>query len=99
MSTEAAAPPREYRHFIGGEWVAGEATFEDRDPFTSEAVAMVPAGGREDAARAVAAAAEAAPGWAAAVPAERQAIFLRAAAALEARGDEVVALLARETGC
>jgi acyl-CoA reductase-like NAD-dependent aldehyde dehydrogenase len=91
---------REYQLFIGGEWSASEGgTFEDRDPFTGEAVAHVAAGTREDAARAVAKAAEAFPAWSQTVPAERQRIFLKAADGLEARGQEVVSLLAHETGC
>ncbi len=47
----------------------------------------------------MAAAAAAAPGWAATVPAERQRVFLAAADILERRRDEVVSWLARETGC
>jgi acyl-CoA reductase-like NAD-dependent aldehyde dehydrogenase len=91
---------REYQQFIGGEWASSAAggTFEDRDPFTGETVALVPAGTRADAERAVAAAAEAFPAWAQTVPAERQRIFLKAADVLESRLDEVVGLLAAETG-
>jgi acyl-CoA reductase-like NAD-dependent aldehyde dehydrogenase len=89
----------ELSHFIGGEWVNTGGTFDDLDPFTGETVAKVAAGGREEAARAVAAAAAAAPGWAATPPAERQRILLAAADTLEARRDEVVSWLARETGC
>jgi acyl-CoA reductase-like NAD-dependent aldehyde dehydrogenase len=62
-------------------------------------VATVAAGTRDDAKRAVAAAAEAFPAWAAAPPAARQGVFLRAADVLESRRDEIVDLLARETGC
>jgi acyl-CoA reductase-like NAD-dependent aldehyde dehydrogenase len=51
-----------------------------------------------DAHRAIEAAAAAAPGWAQAPPAVRQALFLKAADVLESRHDEVVSLLARETG-
>jgi acyl-CoA reductase-like NAD-dependent aldehyde dehydrogenase len=89
------------RQFIGGEWVAAEsgATFEDTDPYTGDVVAHVPAGSQEDARRAVEAAAAAFPEWSKAPPAARQAIFLRAADILEGRRDEVVSLLARETGC
>ena len=90
---------RELAHFIGGEWVNGGGTFEDSDPFTGETVANVAAGGREEAAAAVAAAAGAAPGWAATPPRERQRVLLAAADGLEARRDEVVSWLARETGC
>ncbi len=88
------------RQFIGGEWVdaAGGGTFESLDPFTGEVVADVAAGGREDAARAVEAAHAAFAEWSTTPPAVRQRIFLRAADILEARQDEVVSLLARETG-
>jgi acyl-CoA reductase-like NAD-dependent aldehyde dehydrogenase len=97
----ATATAQEYRQFIGGEWTdaAGGGTFEDRDPFTGEAVAIVPAGGADDARRAVEAAAAAFESWSASPPAARQAVFLKAADQLESRHDEVVSLLARETGC
>ena len=86
--------------FIGGEWAdaAGGRTFEDYDPFTGEVVFEVAAGTRDDARRAVEAAAAAAPAWAETSPAVRQGIFLKAADILERRQDEVVSLLARETG-
>jgi acyl-CoA reductase-like NAD-dependent aldehyde dehydrogenase len=91
---------RECRQFIGGQWVdpAGGKTFEDLDPFTGDVVARAPAGNREDARRAVEAALAAFPGWSKTPPAERQRLFLRAADVLESRQEEVVALLARETG-
>jgi len=87
--------------FIGGEWVAAEGgrTFEDRDPFSGEVLVEVAAGSRDDARRAIDVAAAAAPAWAQAPPAARQGIFLKAAEILEGRQDEVVSLLARETGC
>jgi acyl-CoA reductase-like NAD-dependent aldehyde dehydrogenase len=86
--------------FVGGAWAAAEGgrTFEDRDPFTGEVVAEVAAGSREDARRAIESAAAAAPGWAQAPPAVRQGVFLKAAEVLESRQDEIVSLLARETG-
>ncbi|HEX6987184.1 MAG TPA: aldehyde dehydrogenase family protein, partial [Planctomycetaceae bacterium] len=85
---------------IGGEWTAAEGgrTFEDADPFTGEPVANVPAGTREDARRAIAAAADAFPAWSQTPPEARQAIFLKAADALEARSEEVASWLTRETG-
>lgn len=91
---------REVKQFLAGEWTdaSSGATFEDRDPFTGDVVALVPAGGREDAVRAVAAAAEAFPAWSQSPPAQRQAVFLKAADILESRRDEIVGLLARETG-
>ena len=92
---------RDCRQFIGGEWVdaASGETFEDLDPFTGEVVARVPAGTRADAKRAVESAAEAFVEWSKAPPAQRQAVFLKAADILESRCDEVVSWLARETGC
>ncbi len=91
----------QWRQFLAGDWTPADSgrTFEDRDPYTGEVVAEVAAGGREDAQRAVQAAAEAFAGWARTPPAQRQAVFLKAADALERRRDEVVSLLARETGC
>jgi acyl-CoA reductase-like NAD-dependent aldehyde dehydrogenase len=97
-TTQEATAPLECRQFIGGEWVEGGSTFEDLDPFSGEVVANVPAGTREDAARAVEAAADAFPAWAKTSSGERQRLFLRAADVLESRGDEIVSLLARETG-
>jgi acyl-CoA reductase-like NAD-dependent aldehyde dehydrogenase len=91
---------REARLYIGGEWedAAGGDTYDDRDPYSGDVYARVAAGGPEDANRAVEAAAAAFGEWSQTPPAERQRIFLKAADVLEARGDEVVELLARETG-
>ena len=99
--TSVQSDVREAKQFIGGQWTdASEgATFEDRDPFTGDVVANVPAGTRDDARSAIDAAAAAFPEWSQSVPAQRQAIFLKAADILESRRDEVVGLLARETGC
>ena len=92
---------RECRQFIGGEWVDATdgATFDDLDPFSGDVVAHVPAGKRDDAQNAVEAAADAFAAWSQTPPSERQRLFLRAADVLESRGEEVVGLLARETGC
>jgi acyl-CoA reductase-like NAD-dependent aldehyde dehydrogenase len=91
----------DYRQYIGGAWVdaAGGKTFEDRDPFTGDVVATVAAAGADDARRAVEAAAAAFEGWSQTPPAERQRIFLKAADLLEGRREEIVSMLARETGC
>jgi acyl-CoA reductase-like NAD-dependent aldehyde dehydrogenase len=91
---------KQYRQFIGGEWVdaADGGTFEDREPFSGELFATVAAGGREDARRAVDAAAAAFPEWSKTPPATRQRIFLKAADILESRKDEILDILARETG-
>jgi acyl-CoA reductase-like NAD-dependent aldehyde dehydrogenase len=91
----------ERRLHIAGDWVdaTGGGSFEDRDPYTGEVVATVSSAGREDARRAIEAAAEAFPAWSQTPPAARQALFLKAADILESRRDEIVELLARETGC
>ena len=91
----------ERRLHIGGDWVeaGGGGSFENRDPYTGDVVAMVASAGREDARRAIDAAAEAFPAWSQTPPGARQGMFLRAADVLESRRDEVVELLARETGC
>src|SRR6266508_3929055 len=90
----------ERKQFIAGEWVDAEGgdAFDDLDPFTGDVVFRVPAGGRDDARNAIDAAAAAFPAWSQTPPAERQRIFLKAADLLEARGDDVVSWLARETG-
>src|SRR5258708_5700622 len=99
--TTAKLDAREVEQFIGGEWsgASGGGTFEDLDPVTGDVVALVPSGSREDAVRAISAAAGAFPEWSQSLPAQRQAIFLKAADLLEARRDEVVRQLTRATGC
>ena len=99
MTTEANLV-REYQQYINGEWIAGSGRlFDDLDPYRAAVVARVPAGNRADAARAVDAAAAAFPHWADVPPAEKQTLFLRAADIVERRRDEIIALLAAETGC
>jgi acyl-CoA reductase-like NAD-dependent aldehyde dehydrogenase len=98
--TSVQSDIREYTNFINGEWIPSEGgTFDDLDPFTGETLARVAASTRQDAARAVTAAAEAFPSWSQSVPSERQRIFLKAADILESRMHDVVGQLARETGC
>jgi acyl-CoA reductase-like NAD-dependent aldehyde dehydrogenase len=100
MATAAQTAVQEAKQFIGGSWTdaADGTTFEDRDPYNGEVVAIVPAGGTEDARRAIDAASAAFPAWSASSPAERQSVFLKAADILESRRDEIVSMLARETG-
>jgi succinate-semialdehyde dehydrogenase/glutarate-semialdehyde dehydrogenase len=63
---------REYQQYIGGQWAGPGRLFDDLDPYRGTVVARVPAGTREDAARAVDAAATAFPGWADLPPAQKQ---------------------------
>jgi acyl-CoA reductase-like NAD-dependent aldehyde dehydrogenase len=95
-----AASVLEYKQFIGGDWTSAASgdTYDDLDPFTGEAVATAPAGSPDDAAKAIEAAAATFGAWSASPPADRQRMFLKAADLLEERRDEVVSMLARETG-
>jgi acyl-CoA reductase-like NAD-dependent aldehyde dehydrogenase len=91
----------ERQMYIGGEWVdaASGRTFDDYDPFTGDVYAQVAAGTRDDAARAVAAAAVAFPDWAALAPEHKQRLFLKTADAVEERIPHIKQVLAEETGC
>jgi aldehyde dehydrogenase (NAD+) len=91
----------EWRQYIGGEWTAGgaEGSFDDLDPYTGGVMAHVPRGTRDDARRAVEAAAAAFPAWAAVPPAGKQDLFLKAADLVAERQDELVRLARIETGC
>ena len=86
-------------HFINGQWSpAGGPSFADYNPFNGEVVAEIAAGGRAEATAAVAAADAAFPAWAAMTPGVRQRLFLRAADVLERRTQDVVRIMAHETG-
>jgi acyl-CoA reductase-like NAD-dependent aldehyde dehydrogenase len=56
--------PREYKMYINGEWVDGidRAMYDDYNPYSGEVFARVPSGKRDDAGRAIEAAAAAFPG-------------------------------------
>lgn len=92
---------RTVAHFIGGSWVEAESgrSYPNHSPWTGEVLGEVAAGDGEDARRAIDAAQAAFPGWAAALPAERQQVFLRAADIIDRRRDEILHALAMETGC
>ena len=89
------------RLLIGGEWREARAgrTYEKRNPWRpDEVVGIHAAAAAEDAADAVSAAQEALPAWARLPAAERAAIFTRAAAALEARAEDVAREMTRRDG-
>src|SRR4029450_7086353 len=77
----------------------GGGSSEDPAPGSGEVLATVAAGTREDARRAIEAAAGAFPAWSQAPPGERPRVLLAPPAILDRRADEVAGLLARETGC
>ena len=74
------------------------ATFERRNPLDQSVATRAPAATAEDARAAVDAAAKAFPAWAAMIPGERRALLMKAAHALEAKGDAFAAAMAAETG-
>ncbi len=74
------------------------ATSELVDPATGKVFGTAPLSGAEDVDLAYRAASDAAPGWAAVTPSERQRGLLRFADQIEARADEFVAAESENTG-
>ena len=97
---KAASGVKTYRQLIAGEWVEAEGgkTYGDMNPYTGDVFAHIPDGTGGDAARAIEAADKAFPAWAAVGARARQALFLKAADILERRADELVSIMAQETG-
>jgi benzaldehyde dehydrogenase (NAD) len=105
LTREAPPTPKEtkmneIKMLIGGERCnsASGATFERRNPLDGQVATRAPAATVEDAIQAVEAAAKAFPAWSATGPGERRALLLKAAASLEAKGPQLVAAMASETG-
>jgi aldehyde dehydrogenase (NAD+) len=89
------------KDLIGGQWVGAsdDACFETSNPADpDEVLAVFPAATAQDAAQAVAAAAEAFPAWRATPAPVRGAILFRAAELLTERLDDVARTLTREEG-
>jgi alpha-ketoglutaric semialdehyde dehydrogenase len=87
------------QHIINGEAVVGDAPLESLNPSdTRDVVARYPAGGAAEVDRAVRAAREAQPGWAAASPEVRSDLLDKVGSTLMARSAELGELLAREEG-
>ncbi|TRW96525.1 aldehyde dehydrogenase [Paracoccus sp. M683] len=86
--------------FINGEHVSAEneRVFERANPITGQVATRAAAASKADAIRAVDAAAAAFPGWAAVPPGQRRRMLLKAAEALEGRGDDIVAAMKAEIG-
>lgn len=96
MSTEL----RRLRNYIGGAFrdAADGRTTEVVNPVTGEAYATAPLSGQADVDAAMAAAAEAFPGWRDTTPAERQKALLKVADAIEGRAEELIAAEVENTG-
>ncbi len=89
----------ETRLLIGGAWVeAGDGTYDIINPATEQVVGQAPNASVDDANAAAAAAREAFPAWAATPVEERLALLKKAAAAIRAKGEELVPLVIAETG-
>jgi 1-pyrroline dehydrogenase len=88
------------RMFINGEWVdsGGGETAEVLNPATEEVIAEVPRGTPEDADRAVDAAAAAFAEWSETTPAERSAMLLKLAAAIEDDAAELSRIESQNVG-
>jgi succinate-semialdehyde dehydrogenase/glutarate-semialdehyde dehydrogenase len=86
--------------FVGGAWAAAESgeTFTAESPATGEAIGEVPHGARADAQRAVAAANDAADGWARLTAFERAALMHRVGDEVEKRRDELANVLTLDQG-
>ena len=96
--TVTSAPARNY---IGGDWreSADGATYEKRSPWRPSVVTGVfPASDAGDAKAAVDAARGAFPAWARLPAGQRAAFFTRAAAAIEARAEQVAQDMTAEMG-
>lgn len=74
------------------------ATSELVDPATGKAFGTAPLSGPEDVDLAYRAAADAAPGWAASTPSDRQRGLLKLADLIEARGEDFVSAESQNTG-
>lgn len=90
----------EGKMFIGGQWVSaqGDQTFDVTDPGTDDLIAWVADACAADGLAAVAAAENAAPGWAATAPRERGEILRRAFDLMTTHHEELAVLITREMG-
>ncbi|MEO5771677.1 MAG: aldehyde dehydrogenase family protein [Burkholderiaceae bacterium] len=100
MTNAVATEVRKYRQLVAGEWVDAEGgrTFDDINPYSGEVFAQIAASSGTDAQRAIEAADKAFPAWAALGARARQALFLKAADVVERRANEIVQIMAQETG-
>jgi vanillin dehydrogenase len=88
------------RLFIDGEFSAASRgrTYEKRNPYNGSKVFQVAAASKEDARRAVDAAASAFPAWSTTPPALRRSLFLKAAEVLDKMAPDIARITAEETG-
>lgn len=87
-----------FQNVLNGRRVASPTTFESFNPATGEVLGLVPRSTPEQVAQAVAAAKAAQPAWAAKPDADRKALVMKVAQAIETHGDELAAWVTREQG-
>src|SRR5690554_1163564 len=103
-STTRGMQTREFSGFdllpLAGRWRHGRAKEPNRDinPYTGEVLIEIPQATREDMDEAFAAAAKAQTEWAARLPGERAEVMRRAARVMQARREEIISWLIRESG-
>jgi len=84
---------------VNGHWRQGSgAVTEDRDPYTDDVLVRIHVAQEDEVDEAYRAAAAAQGKWAGRLPSERAAVLRRAAAIMEARREEIVDWLIRESG-
>ena len=85
---------------IAGDWTESRSggTFEVTNPANGETITKLPDGGREEATRAIDAAYEAFPAWAAATAYDRSAILYRAWQLMIERKDHLARTMTEEQG-
>ena len=88
----------DYKLLIGGALVDGDSTMEVINPATEEVLAVCPRGSERQLNEAVAAAKAAFKGWAKTPMADRRALVMKLADAIDARTDELARLLTQEQG-
>jgi len=100
ISMAQAVEVRDAKQFINGEWTgaADGKTYVKKNPFNGQVASQVAAGKREDARRAIEAAAAAFPAWSSTAPGVRRGLFLKVADVLERRMPEIAKITAEETG-
>ena len=88
------------KQFIGGAWRAGRSsrTVRDTDPYSGDTLLEMAAADGHDLQEAYQGAKEAQPHWAAALPGQRAGVLRRVAVIMEARREEIVTWLVRESG-
>ncbi|ACB74979.1 aldehyde dehydrogenase family protein [Opitutus terrae] len=100
-STEAPAHYADFeQQFIAGRWRTGtsQRVQRDLDPYTGETLVEIPQASKKDLDEAYRSAAAAQRDWAARLPGERAAVLQRVAAIMEARHEEIVSWIIRESG-